>query len=261
MSKIRQAFENKKAFIPFLTAGDPSLEKTEEFILRMEQAGADLIEIGIPFSDPTAEGVVIQDANIRALSKGFTMEALFEMVGRVREKTNIPLVFMTYINPVFHYGYEAFFAKCKELGVDGFISPDLPFEEKQEVAQVAQKYDVDVISMVSPTSEERITKIAQDATGFLYVVSSMGVTGVRSEIHTDLQKIVDQIRSVTDTPCAIGFGINTPEQAEKMASIADGAIVGSAIVKLIAQYGEQADEKLYEYVSTMKEAVNRPAHS
>jgi tryptophan synthase alpha chain len=257
MSKIKQAFENKKAFIPFLTAGDPSLDKTEDFILKMAQAGADLIEIGIPFSDPTAEGVVIQEANIRSLSKGFSMDALFDMVARVRKKTDIPLVFMTYINPVFHYGYDAFFAKCQELGVDGFISPDVPYEEKQEIDGVAKKYGVDVISMVSPTSEERIVKIAKDASGFIYVVSSMGVTGVRSEIHTDLAKIVDKIRSVTDVPCAIGFGISTPEQAEKMAGIADGAIVGSAIVRMIAEYGEAADEKLGEYVTSMKAAVDR----
>lgn len=255
MSKITDAFKDTKAFIPFITAGDPCLSKTVEYVVQMAKAGADIIEIGIPFSDPTAEGVVIQNANIRALANGFTMEGLFDAVKQIRSQTDIPLIFMTYINPVFHYGYEAFFAKCQELSVNGFISPDVPFEEKEEVEEVAKKYGVDVISMISPTSEERIARIAKEATGFIYVVSSMGVTGVRSEIHTDLAKIIEKIRSVTDVPCAIGFGISTPEQAEKMAALADGAIVGSAIVKIVAEYKEEAAQPLYDYVASMKQAV------
>ena len=257
MSRIKEVFKRGKAFIPFITAGDPNLDKTVEYVLTMADAGADIIEIGIPFSDPTAEGVVIQEANIRALKAGFQMEKLFEAVAKIRETSDIPLIFMTYINPVFHYGYEAFFQKCKELSVDGFISPDVPFEEKAEIVDVAGKYGVDVISMVSPTSDERIAKIASGANGFIYVVSSMGVTGVRSSISTDLGKIVGKIREVTDTPCAIGFGISTPEQAEKMAGIADGAIVGSAIVRIVAKHGREAARPLYEYVKEMKEAVNR----
>lgn len=257
MSRIAEVFKKGKAFIPFITAGDPSLDKTVEYVLTMAQAGADIIEIGIPFSDPTAEGVVIQEANIRALKEGFQMEKLFEAVARIRQTSDVPLVFMTYINPVFHYGYEAFFQKCQELSVDGFISPDVPYEEKAEIADIAKKYGVDVISMVSPTSDERITKIAGEADGFIYVVSSMGVTGVRSQISTDLDRIVGKIREVTDTPCAIGFGISTPEQAEKMAGIADGAIVGSAIVKIVARYGQDAARPLYDYVKEMKEAVSR----
>lgn len=255
MSKITDAFKDTKAFIPFITAGDPCLSKTVEYVVQMAKAGADIIEIGIPFSDPTAEGVVIQNANIRALANGFTMEGLFDAVKQIRSQTDIPLIFMTYINPVFHYGYEAFFAKCQELSVNGFISPDVPFEEKEEVEEVAKKYGVDVISMISPTSEERIARIAKEATGFIYEVSSMGVTGVRSEIHTDLAKIIEKIRSVTDVPCAIGFGISTPEQAEKMAALADGAIVGSAIVKIVAEYKEEAAQPLYDYVASMKQAV------
>lgn len=255
MSRITDAFQKGKAFIPFITAGDPSLDKTVEYVLKMAEAGADIIEIGIPFSDPTAEGVVIQNANIRALQNGFKMEDLFSAVARIREKTDIPLVFMTYINPVFHYGYEAFFAKCQSLGVNGFISPDVPYEEKNEITDVAQKYGVDVISMVSPTSDERIERIAQEAKGFVYVVSSMGVTGVRSRIATDLDRIVTQIRKATDVPCAIGFGISTPEQARQMAKTADGAIVGSAIVRIVEQYGADAAQPLYEYVKEMKEAV------
>lgn len=231
-NKIKKAFDtpNKKAFIAFLTAGDPDADSSVEFILEMERAGADLIEIGIPFSDPTAEGVVIQEANIRALKGGMTTDGVFDIVKRVREKSQIPLCFMTYLNPVFHYGYDRFFAKCEELSVDGIIIPDLPYEEKAEVEEPANKHNVAVISMLAPTSESRIQMIAREADGFIYVVSSMGVTGVRSEIKTDIASIVESVRKVTDTPCAIGFGISTPEQAKNMAAVSDGSIVGSAIV-------------------------------
>lgn len=256
-NKIIKAFDtpNKKAFIGFLTAGDPDADSTVKFILEMERAGADLVEIGIPFSDPTAEGVVIQDANIRALKGGITTDGVFDIVRRVREKSQIPLCFMTYLNPVFHYGYDKFFAKCEELGVDGIIIPDLPYEEKEEVEGPAGSHNVALISMISPTSEERIRNIVGDAVGFIYVVSSMGVTGVRSEIHTDLESMVKSIRQVSDVPCAIGFGISTPGQAKTMASVSDGAIVGSAIVRIIAEHGKEAAPYLYEYVKSMKEAV------
>lgn len=256
MSKIVKAFENKKAFIGFLTAGDPGADKTVEYILEMERAGADLIEIGIPFSDPTAEGPVIQEANIRALSNGMTTEGVFEIVKKVREKSQIPLAFMTYMNPVFKYGYERFFRKCNEFGVDGIIIPDVPFEEKSEVEEVAKDFGVDVISLIAPTSHERIKMIAKESTGFIYIVSSMGVTGVRSEIKTDLSEIVSSIKEVSNTPCAIGFGINNSEQARKISEISDGVIVGSAIVKIIEKYGENAHEELYRYVKDMKEAIS-----
>ena len=256
-NKLSKVFDtpNKKAFIAFLTAGDPTADCTVEYILEMERAGADLIEIGIPFSDPTAEGVVIQDANIRSLKNGMTTDGAFEIVRRVREKSQIPLAFMTYANPVFHYGYDRFFDKCKELGVDAIIIPDLPFEEKREMEEPANARDVALISMIAPTSESRIQEIASEAKGFIYVVSSMGVTGIRSEIKTDLSAIVESIRKVTDVPCAIGFGISTPEQAKAMAAVSDGAIVGSAIVKIIAKYGDQAAPELYKYVKSMKDAV------
>lgn len=256
-NKIKKAFDtsNKKAFIAFLTAGDPDADSSVEFILEMERAGADLIEIGIPFSDPTAEGVVIQEANIRALKGGMTTDGVFNIVKRVREQSQIPLCFMTYLNPVFHYGYDRFFAKCEELSVDGIIIPDLPYEEKAEVEEPANKHNVAVISMLAPTSESRIQMIAREADGFIYVVSSMGVTGVRSEIKTDLASIVESVRKVTDTPCAIGFGISTPEQAKNMAAVSDGSIVGSAIVKIIAEHGRKAAPQIYEYVKSMKEAV------
>lgn len=255
MSNIYKAFENGKAFIGFVTGGDPCLEKSEEFILQMVRAGADLIEIGIPFSDPVAEGVVIQQANIRALAAGATIHKLFDLVVSLRQKTDIPLVFLTYLNPVFNYGYEAFFSKCKATGVDGIIIPDLPFEEKREVSLIAAAYDVDIISLIAPTSHERIKKIASESTGFLYIVSSMGVTGTRSEITTDLATIIQAAKKASSTPVAVGFGINTPQQAREIASIADGVIVGSAVVKIIAQYGDDAARHIYEYVKKMKEAI------
>ena len=255
MSKIREAFANGKAFIAFLTAGDPTAECTVNYILEMEKAGADLIEIGIPFSDPTAEGVVIQEASLRALKGGMTTEGVFQIVEEVRKKSQVPLALMTSLNPVFHYGYEAFFSRCQSLGVDGIIVPDLPFEEKGEAEEVAARFGVDVISLIAPTSKERIRLIAKEAKGFIYVVSSMGVTGVRSKITTDIAGMVKEIRAVTDTPCAIGFGISTPEQAAEMAGYADGVIVGSAIVKLIEKNGANAEEELHRYVSSMKAAI------
>ena len=255
MSKIANAFQNGKAFIAFLTGGDPTIEKSEEFILEMVRGGADLIEIGIPFSDPIAEGPVIQQANIRALSDGATTDRIFDLVAGVRKKTEVPLVFLTYLNPVFNYGYENFFSKCSELGVDGIIIPDLPFEEKGELDSIAESCGVDLISLVAPTSEERVRMIAKEAKGYLYVVSSMGVTGMRSEIKTDLKHIVSMAKEASIVPVAVGFGINTPEQAKEIGSMSDGVIVGSAIVKIIEKYGKESGAYLYEYVKSMKDAM------
>jgi tryptophan synthase alpha chain len=255
MSNIKQAFENKKAFIPFLTAGDPDLNTTKECIFMMEKAGVDLIEIGIPFSDPIAEGVVIQNANLRALKSHTYLNDIFKMVQEVRTKTKIPIVFLTYINPVFNFGYENFFKTCQNVGVDGVIIPDLPFEEKSEIKDFADKYDVDIISLVAPTSNERITEVAKESKGYVYVVSSMGVTGMRSDITTDVAAIVEQVRKATNTPIAIGFGINTPEQAKHFSKIADGVIVGSAIVKIIEQYGQNSPQYVEKYVKEMKNAI------
>lgn len=256
MNKIKNAFENRKAFIGFLTAGDPTFDASYGNIMAMVKAGADLIEIGIPFSDPIAEGPVIQDANIRALSNGMTTDRAFELAEKVRRETDIPLVFMTYLNPVFKYGYDRFFARCEEIGVDGLICPDLPYEEKAEAADVAKKYGISVISLIAPTSEERIKTIAADAEGFIYIVSSMGVTGVRSEIKTDLASIMKTVKQFEHVPAAIGFGISTPEQAREMSALADGVIVGSAIVKIVAQYGENAAPHIYDYVKSMTDAVH-----
>ena len=255
MSKIASAFEKGKAFIPFITCGYPTMETTYDCVLEMIKNGAALIELGIPFSDPTAEGPVIQVANEVALKNGATTDKVFELVGRLREATDIPLCFMTYANVVFSYGSDRFLKKCGELGIDGVILPDVPFEEKAEFDEVAAKYDVDMVSLIAPTSAHRIAMIAKEAKGFIYVVSSLGVTGVRSEIKTDLESIARTIRENTKVPCAIGFGISKPEQAEKMSRISDGAIVGSAIIKIITEHGEDSPKYVGEYVESMTEAM------
>jgi tryptophan synthase alpha chain len=255
--KLTDAFGGGKAFIGFVTGGDGGLKKTEEFVVAMAQEGADIVEIGVPFSDPIAEGEVIQRANIRALKHGVNLNKLFGCVKNIRKRTEAPLVFLTYLNPVFRYGYDAFFAECARAGVDGVIIPDLPFEERGELAGAAAANEVDVISLIAPTSEARIAQIARAATGFVYVVSSMGVTGVRSEITTDLNQILRVIKSAANVPAAVGFGVSEPEQAEKIARIADGVIVGSAIVKIIEKHGGAATEHLREYVRSMKAAVKR----
>ena len=256
MSKIQDAFKNGKAFIGFVTGGDPTVASSCSFILKMAEAGADLIEIGIPFSDPIAEGPVIQAANLRALSAGCTVDRIFSMVETVRKKIETPLVLLTYLNPVHHYGYDAFFTRCEQTGVDGIIVPDLPFEEKDELSEVAAAHHVDLISLIAPTSASRIRQIAANAKGFLYLVSSMGVTGVRSEITTDLSAMITLAKSVCPVPIAIGFGISTPTQAAKLADIADGVIVGSAIVKIIETYGENAAEPVFTFIRSMKEAIS-----
>lgn len=256
MIEISNAFKDKKAFIPFITCGDPDLETTKKLVKEMEASGADLIELGIPFSDPTAEGPVIMEANLRALSNNITTDDVFGMVSSIRADVKIPLVFMTYANVVFSYGADAFFEKCEETGIAGIILPDVPFEEKEEFDTVAAKYGVTVVSMIAPTSEDRIDMIAKKAKGFVYVVSSLGVTGTRTEFNADLEALVKRVKQNTDTPCAIGFGISNPEQAGKMAKISDGAIVGSAIVKLIAKYGKDAPGPVGEFVRSMKEAVS-----
>lgn len=257
MSRIKKAFENKKAFIAFVTGGDPDLETTEALIPKMAEAGADLIEIGIPFSDPIAEGIVIQEADVRALKSGTTTDKLFDMVARVREKTQVPLVFMTYINPVYIYGTERFMKKCAQVGIDGVIIPDVPFEERNEVKGACEEAGIDLISMIAPTSKERIHMIAKEAVGFLYCVSSLGVTGVRQNITTDIGAMIEQVKQVSGIPCAIGFGISTPEQAEKMAQKAEGVIVGSAIVKIVAKYGKDCAEPVCAYIREMKQATQR----
>ncbi len=252
---IEKAFSKGKAFVAFVTSGDPNLETTEEIVYALDRAGCSLIELGIPFSDPTAEGPVIQSANVRALSNGCTTDKIFDMVKRIRKKTDIPMVFMTYANVVYSYGIEKFCQKMVEGNMSGMILPDVPFEEKEEFDGVCKKYGLDLISMIAPTSHQRIQKIAKEANGFIYCVSSLGVTGVRSSITTDISSMVDLVREVTDVPVAVGFGISTPEQAQKMASQSDGAIVGSAIVKIVEKYGKEAPKHVEDYVKEMVAAL------
>ena len=260
MSKIKDAFTKGKAFIPFISAGDHGIENTERYIRVMVKAGADMVEIGIPFSDPTAEGPVIQEASTRALATGVKINDIFDMVRRLRtgdDAVTIPLVFMTYLNPIYVCGREKFFTLCEEVGISGVIVPDMPFEEKGELASIANTHGVEVVSLIAPTSENRIEMIAKEAEGFIYCVSSLGVTGMRSEIKTDIKSIVETVRKYTDIPVAVGFGISTPDQAEAMARVSDGAIVGSAIVKIVAEHGENADQALFDYVQSMKQAVQK----
>ncbi len=260
MNKIHEAFAHGKAFIPFITCGDPDLSATPAIVRAMQEAGADLIELGIPFSDPTAEGPVIQAANLRALSAGTTTDKIFQMVddlrqGRGGEAVTIPMVFMTYANVVYSYGTERFLARCRQIGMDGLILPDVPYEERGEFAPLCDQFDVPLTSMIAPTSHDRISMIAREAKGFIYLISSLGVTGVRSSITTDLDAITQVIRSTTDVPCAIGFGISTPAQAHAMAEISDGAIVGSAIMRIIAKAGRHAAPAVGAYVREMKNAL------
>lgn len=256
MSNIKNAFKNGKAFIAFITCGDPDLETTAAAVRAAVENGADLIELGIPFSDPTAEGPVIQGANLRALSGGVTTDKIFDFVRQLRHDVKVPMVFMTYANVVFSYGAERFISTCRDIEIDGLILPDLPFEEKDEFQPLCKKYGIDLVSLIAPTSENRIAMIAKEAEGFIYIVSSLGVTGTRSEIKTDLESIVKLVRENTNTPCAIGFGISTPEQAKKMAGISDGAIVGSAIIKLLEKHGKDAPKHIGEYVKSMKDAIS-----
>lgn len=257
MNKIAKAFQDNKAFIAFLTAGDPSLEKTKDYILTMADAGADLIEIGIPFSDPVAEGAVIQRANARALAAGTTTDKIFAMVKEIRGKVHVPLAFLTYINPIFTYGCENFLKKCADCGIDALIIPDMPYEEKHLLKNLSKTYGVALISLIAPTSDKRIAMIAAEAEGFIYLVSSLGVTGVRNEIKTDLGSIIKTIRQNTAAPIAVGFGISTPLQAAALKKQADGIIVGSAIVKIIEQYKETAPKPLSAYIRSMKATLQK----
>ena len=255
MSNIKRAFDHGKAFIAFITCGDPDLETTAACVRAAVRGGADLIELGIPFSDPTAEGPVIQAANERALKGGVTTDKIFELVQELRRDVTVPMVFMTYANVVYSYGIERFCDKCVAAGIDGMILPDVPFEEKEEFAPACRARGLAFISLIAPTSENRVAMIAKEAEGFLYIVSSMGVTGVRSEITTDIGAMVKLVRENASIPCAVGFGISTPAQAKKMADLSDGAIVGSAIVRLIAEHGKNAPKYVNEYVKSMKEGM------
>ncbi|GAB6180440.1 tryptophan synthase subunit alpha [Desulfotomaculum defluvii] len=255
MNKLQHVFANGKAFIPFITAGDPSMEITEQLVLQMAESGADLIELGIPFSDPIAEGQVIQDADNRALLGGATTDKVFDMMRSIRKSCNVPMAFMTYVNPIVTYGTDKFMKNCQDVGIDAVIVPDVPYEERDELLPYCSKYNINLISMIAPTSNNRIRMIASEAQGFIYCVSSMGVTGVRQEIGNDVEEMIKLVKEVKAIPCAIGFGISTPEQAARMAEFADGVIVGSAIVKIVEQYGVDCVPHVVDYVCRMKQAI------
>ena len=255
MSRVEQVFAKGKALIPFITAGDPDLETTEKLVLAMARAGADLIELGIPFSDPVAEGPVIQLASERALQAGATTDKILALVSRVRTESDVPLAFMTYINPVFAYGIDRFMQDSREAGVDALIIPDLPFEEREEIIPYCSQYGIELISMIAPTSRERIRMIAREARGFVYCVSSLGVTGVREQISTELDKMVKMVKEVQDIPCAVGFGISCPEQAQQVSQSADGVIVGSAVMKIVEQYGVESVNPVAAFVREMKQSI------
>ena len=258
MTRIQEAFaKNKKLFIGFVTAGDPNLATTKELVLAMVKAGVGIVEFGIPFSDPVAEGPVIQRADLRALEAGTTTDKIFDLVAELRKETQVPLVFLTYANPIYAYGAEIFFTRCEESGVDGVIIPDIPYEEREEMRPYSEPHKVALVPLIAPTSRDRIQKIAKIGQGYIYIVSSLGVTGVRKEITTDINAIVEEIRQATDVPCAVGFGIATTDQAYAMAKASDGAIVGSAIVKIVEQYGEASPKYVYEYCKEMVDAVNK----
>lgn len=256
MSRIEEAFQKHKAFIAFITVGDPDLETTERVVHAAVENGADLIELGIPFSDPTAEGPVIMEADEVALKAGTTTDKVFELTKKLRETITVPMVYMTYANVVFSYGCEKFAQKAADAGIDGLILPDVPYEGKEEFTEVFDRYGLDLISMIAPTSEDRIAMIAKEAKGFIYMVSFLGVTGTRSEITTDISAMTDLVKKNSEVPCAVGFGISTPEQAARMAELSDGAIVGSAIIKIIAKYGKEAAGPVGEYVKEMADAVH-----
>ncbi len=257
VNRIERVFTGRrKAFIPFITAGDPSLDVTEKLVLTLAAAGADLIELGIPFSDPVAEGPVIQAADERSLAAGTNLDSVFNLVERIRGDCQTALALMTYANPVFRYGIDRFAKRCGDCGIDAVIIPDVPFEESEEFRPAFSQNKVHLISMIAPTSAGRIRKIAEKASGFIYCVSSLGVTGVRSQLDDQISDLIVQLKKVRDIPCAVGFGISTPRQVSQMAAIADGVIVGSALVKIIAEYGDQCVEPVRQLADDMIQALD-----
>ena len=240
MNRIDKKFkalkrQRKKAFIAYVTAGDPDLAMTAKIVLALEAFGVDIVELGIPFSDPVADGPTIQAASQRALAKGASLKKIFAMTSGLRRKIEIPLVFMTYYNPVFKFGVGRFFSECRKTGIDGVIIPDLPIEEAGEAVKTAKKNKVATIFLVAPTTPAgRIKDIAARSTGFIYYVSLTGVTGARKKLHPEVLSNVRAIKLVTGKPVAVGFGVSDPKQARNIARVADGVIVGSALVKIIA---------------------------
>lgn len=257
MSKLRDAFNNKKAVIGFMTAGDPTFEQSVANILALAEGGADIIEIGIPFSDPIAEAPVIQQANIRSLGNGMTTDRIFELVSKVREKIDTPICLITYLNPVFKYGYDRFFADCAKVGVDGIFVPDMPFEERPEAAEFAKKHGITIIPLIAPAEEERIKAIAESAEGYIYVASAMSDEGLTDQSKEELKAVIETARKYTDLPMAVWFGIHTAKEARRVAEIADGVIVESSVVDLVTKHGAKAAPYIAELIESMKLAVTK----
>ena len=263
MNRIDEKFDElkkmgKKALITFVTAGDPDIRTTKDIVREMVANGADIVELGVPFSDPVAEGPVIQAANVRALSKGLKIDDIMAAVRDLRSDTKIPLLYLLYFNSVLRYGIGRFFENCKASGIDGVIIPDLPFEERKEIEEFANANDIIVITLVSPVSGDRIETIARDARGFLYCVSSLGVTGVRKDFNTDFDEFFAHIDKATDIPKALGFGISSVEQVNALKNYCDGVIVGSAIVKIIENSLQpvEAKKNIGVYVKLLREALD-----
>lgn len=262
MNRIEKKFaqlqgEKQKGLITYITAGDPNLETTKDLVITMAKAGADIIELGIPHSDPVADGPVIQQASNRALASGTTLAGIFETVNKIRQETEVPLVLMTYVNPILQYGIERFMIKAREVGVDGLIIPDLPLEEMDLVRPAVLDQGLCLIPLVAPTSTpDRICQADKLGTGFIYCVSLTGVTGVRNSISKNIPDFMEQVRQNSRLPLAIGFGISGPEQASQMACFSDAVIVGSAIVKLVEE-GASTDclQQVATFVQQLKAAI------
>jgi len=250
MNKLEEVFKNKKAFIPFVVADDPDFDTTVKNVLTLANNGADIIELGIPFSDPVADGPIIQAADLRAFAAGVNTDVVFDIVGKIRESTDIPLIFLTYTNIVYKYGYERFCKRCHDLNISGLVIPDLPLEEQGDLAEYTDQYDISLIQLIAPTSGNRISKIAAQAKGFIYMVSSMGVTGKREDFSNELSSTIEKIKEVTDVPVAIGFGIHSAQQAKDLSEIADGIIIGSAVVEIVDK-----GEDLTEYSREISQAI------
>lgn len=257
MNRIDEHFaalkeSGKKALITFLTVGDPDIETSKEAIRTMEREGVDLIELGVPFSDPSADGVTIQAADERAIAGGTDIHVVFDMVADIRKEIHVPMVFLLYYNVILQYGLESFFKKCMETGIDGLIIPDLPYEESDEIAEYVDKYGVYQIFLVSPTSRDRVEKIAKSAKGFLYCVSSLGVTGEKASFQTNFGEFFGIVNKHAAVPACVGFGISNGEQVRELSGYCDGAIVGSAIVRAIAS-GSTLEERMANLTAKLKD--------
>lgn len=258
MNRIDKRFKElkarkKKAFIPYVMAGDPSLNETKKVVMMLEECGADIIELGVPFTDPLADGPVIQRAADRAQKKGVTLKKVIALVKELRRKTDIPIILMTYYNPVFKYSDERFFSDAKKAGVDGVIIPDLPPDEADGLIKFARKSDIATIFLLAPTStEERIKKVAGSSTGFIYYVSMTGITGSKLVLDSSIRRSIKNIHKITDKPVAVGFGVSNPAEAKVVAGIADGVIVGSAIVKKVQEGSEKG---LRKFLISLRRAI------